>query len=365
MNPFSPERLAATREFLRRLWDLEDLPRPAFQINVYAQSPHTVLQQFQDKARMLEAQLGNIAAKAALQIDDDYIPILFPYLGVTIFPSAFGCPVRWFEGQQPWNDPILFDDPQRVYELARPSITDGQLADVLEYTRYFVERTGGAFPIRMTDVQGPLDVAYLIWHNEHFMVAMYEHPRAVHHLMRLVTDLIIEFVQAQRALIPDFVPCHYPLIWMPDGYGISISDDVIALMSPHLYREFALPYVNQLSEAFNGVFIHTCGNFEHNLDNLERVYKLRGLNFGASEMPFARVWERFGGKMVIVPHLGLNKEIRFASALDYVEHVLRARTTNRGLFILVDTAMTRADDPAQPLQEADYARLRELIERCE
>jgi uroporphyrinogen-III decarboxylase len=361
MHPFPHERLSATREFLSALWALEDLPRPAFQINVVAQSPHTVLQQFHDKEKMLEAQFGNIRAKAESGVQDDYVPILFPYLGVTIFPSAFGCRVRWFENQQPWNDPIIFDDPSRVYELPRPSITDGQLGDVLEYTRYFVEQTGGELPVRMTDIQGPLDVAYLIWHNEDFMVAMYQHPREVHHLMRLVTELIIKFIAAQRALVREFVPCHYPLIWMPDRQGVSISDDVIALMSPPLYREFALPYVNQLSEAFNGVFIHTCGNFEHNFKNLEQIHKLRGLNFGASEMPFERVWERFGGKMVLIPHLGLNKEVHFNSALEYVEHVLRTKTTNRGLFILVDTTVTRQDDAARPLLEEDLQKFHGLI----
>jgi len=73
----------------------------------------------------------------------------------------------------------------------------------------------------------------------------------------------------------------------------------------------------------------------HQFDNLEKVHNLRGLNFGASETPFEAVWERFGGRTAIVTHLGLNKEIHFDSEADYVRHVLRVKSHDRGLCVLV------------------------------
>ena len=57
------------------------------------------------------------------------------------------------------------------------------------------------------------------------MVAMYTNPKEVHHLMRLMTDLIIAFVKEQRARSPEFLPCHFPPVWLPDGQGIAISED--------------------------------------------------------------------------------------------------------------------------------------------
>jgi hypothetical protein len=157
----------------------------------------------------------------------------------------------------------------------------------------------------------------------------------VHHLMRLVTDLIIAFVKEMRSHCPEFIPCHYPPLYLPDGRGLAISDDCLAVVSPKLYEEFALPYVNELSEEFGGIFIHSCGNFVHQLDNLAKVRELRGLNFGATETPFEAIWERFGGKTVVVPHLGLNKDIHFESNRDYLGHVLETKTTDRGLCIIV------------------------------
>jgi len=65
------------------------------------------------------------------------------------------------------------------------------------------------------------------------------------------------------------------------------------------------------------------------------VHNLRGINFGVTETPFEAVWERFGGKTAIIPHLGLNNEIHFDGNREYMEHVLRTKTHNRGLCLIV------------------------------
>ena len=256
---------------------------------------------------------------------------------MSVFASAFGCDVRYFEHTLPWAHPVIKadDPPERVYDLVPPKVTDGQLGQMLEFNDYFVAETKGRYPIALTDLQGPLDTAYLVWDPSAFMPAMFTNPKEVHHLMRLVTDLIIAFVKEQEARSPEFIPCHFPPIWLPPGQGIAISDDGLAVIGPKLYEEFCLPYVNELSEEFGGIMIHSCGNFVHQLDNLAKVHNLRGLNFGASETPFEAVWERFNGKTAIIPHLGLNNPLLFAGNREFMEHIARVRTHNRGLCVLV------------------------------
>jgi hypothetical protein len=153
--------------------------------------------------------------------------------------------------------------------------------------------------------------------------------------MRLVTDLIVKYVKEQRARSPEFIPCHFPPIWLPEGRGIAISDDGLAVIGARLYEEFCLPYVNELSEEFGGIVIHSCGNFVHQFDNLAKVHNLRGLNFGATETPFEAVWERFNDKTAIIPHLGLNNPHLFAGNREYMEHIAHVKTHNRGLCVLV------------------------------
>jgi hypothetical protein len=338
-------------------WSLEDLGRPLWLLPT---SPVLtaamtglvpIRQLLQDKATQLNAQLGLLAWREALNIGDDFVPHLQPQGGVTVFASAFGCPVDFFDHTLPWAHPVIGadDPPEKVYDLAPPAVDAGQLGDMLAYTDYFVAETAGRYPVAITDLQGPLDTAYLVWESSAFMMAMHTTPREVHHLMRLVTDLIIRYVKAQRARAPEFLPCHFPPLWLPDRRGISVSDDGLAVIGPALYREFCLPYMNELSEEFGGVMIHSCGNFAHQFDNLEQVHQLRGINFGATETPFGSIWERFGGKTAVIPHLGLNKDIRFANNVEYMDHVLRTKTHTRGLCVLVtpDELGPHATDPDQ------------------
>ena len=84
--------------------------------------------------------------------------------------------------------------------------------------------------------------------------------------------------------------------------------------------------------------IHSCGNFVHQFDNLDKVHLLRGINFGVTETPFESIWERFNGKTALIPHLGLNNEVHFDDNEAYLDHVLRTRSHNRGLCVVVALA---------------------------
>jgi hypothetical protein len=324
-------------------WSLEDIGRPLWVIPTSPVLTAAVAglvpipQLLREREVQLNAQLGLLSWRETAAIGDDFVPHLQPQGGVTVFASAFGCEVDFFEHTLPWAHPVIRenDPPEKVYDLPPPAVDGGQLGDMLAFTDYFVAQTGGRYPIAITDLQGPLDTAYLVWEPSAFMVAMYTNPKEVHHLMRLVTDLIIRYVKEQRSRSPEFLPCHFPPLWLPDGRGIAVSDDGLAVISPKLYREFCLPYMNELSEEFGGVMIHSCGNFVHQFDNLEQMHNLRGINFGVTETPFEAVWERFAGKTVIIPHLGLNNEIHFDGNREYLEHILRTKTHNRGLCIIV------------------------------
>jgi hypothetical protein len=97
--------------------------------------------------------------------------------------------------------------------------------------------------------------------------------------------------------------------------------------------------------------IHSCGNFAHQLDNLEQIRDLRGINFGASETSFEKVWERFGGRAAVSPHLGLNKDIHFSGNRAYMEHIRKTVDHSRGLCILVTP-----DGAAGPITDPDVMR---------
>jgi hypothetical protein len=343
----------SAREFLTRLWHLDNSERPGFLVGyvgprVKGGSPvrsalfstegkFAVRERLLDPARFLEAQLEEIEGQSKLR--GDLVPALCPTLGVIAVPSAFGAEVVWWENDFPAVRPVLGDLPERVYELRPPKVSDGELGRILDYTRVFAEKTAGRVPIRLGDIQGPIDNAALIFGHTTFLQALITHPQEVHHLLGMITDLMIEFAAAQRQVVRDlgteFVPSGFQP-WLPDGTALSVANDVGVMLSPELHDEFSVPYLNRLSEAFGGVYIHSCGDWTHLFPSLEKVHGLRGLEFGASEAPYPRVLERFGGKTVLACRVGLHRDIRFAGMADYVRKVLAAAPTVRGLFVHVD-----------------------------
>ncbi|HUS81641.1 MAG TPA: uroporphyrinogen decarboxylase family protein, partial [Dehalococcoidia bacterium] len=188
-------------------WSLENVGRPLWMVPTAPAATAALLglarlaELFKDKEVQLKAELDLLRWRESLGANDDFVPHLQPQGGTSVFASAFGCEVQYFDHTLPWAHPVIKanDPPEKVYELPAPRVVDGQLGQMLEFNDYFVSQTGGRYPMALTDLQGPLDTAYLVWDSSAFMLAMYTNPKEVHHLMRLVTDLIIKYVKEQRA----------------------------------------------------------------------------------------------------------------------------------------------------------------------
>jgi hypothetical protein len=123
---------------------------------------------------------------------------------------------------------------------------------------------------------------------------------------------------------------------MPAGMGISVSNDECVMISRDAHDAFSVPYLNQLSDAFGGLYVHSCGNWVHQIPSLLRVHNLRGVEFGASEAPFEQVAEQLNGKVVLACRVGLNRDHAFSSMAEFVRHIQKHKSTNGGLFIHVD-----------------------------
>ncbi len=342
----------AKKERWRALWAMEDLPRPLWFMPATPVLSVTVFNNWLRKNRPLTSLFNDREEQFRESVrwnnifrrlqrwwsKDDFVMHLQPQMGVGVFASAFGCRIEFPPDQMPWSYPVIKagEPAGKVYELEPPDVRAGLLGDILDWAEYFDKKAEHAYPVAMTDLQGPMDTAYLVWDSCDFMVAMYEHPKEVHRLMRLCTDLIIKFTKDMRSRVKEFVPAHFPPVYIEDGMGIALSEDALAVLSPHLYEEFSLPYINELSEEFGGVIIHSCGNFSHQLDVLQKVHKLRGINFGVSETSFEAVWQALGGKTVIIPHCSTEIIVaRFRNAVEWVEHVMKTKTHNRGLALMV------------------------------
>jgi len=225
-----------------------------------------------DKEAMLAEQLEAITQ--VMETPNDWIPYLEPWHGVGVFAEAFGCPFEWNDNNAPWTRTIV-KDREGLKRLTKPRIQDAKLLQhVLRTTEFFNEQTKGRVRIAATDTQSPVDTFTLICDPTWFMTEAYDYPDEFHRVLSDITDLIIEFSLEQRALCSKPVgPGH--TMWSPDFLsGISVSEDVLVMMSPDFYDEFAKPYNERIARALGGVSIHSCGPWSH---NFERVKQTGGL----------------------------------------------------------------------------------------
>jgi len=355
------DRAGTARAFLSRMWHLDNDERPGFMFGYVgprvkggspirsalfsAEGAGTVRDRLLSPETFLAAQLEESDGLTALP--GDVVPSVCPAFGVVGIPSAFGCEVVWWENNLPAVRPLAGMDPGRILAMTKPALHNGEIRRVLDYTREFIRRTGGTVPIRLTDIQGPLDSAGLVVGHTEFLELMRISPAAAHHVLRLVTEFAIDLVKAQREIVRlqkvEFVPSMFQP-WLPDGFGVSVSNDECVMISPSMHDEFCIPYINMLSEEFGGVVIHSCGDWTHQFRSLKNVHQLRGLEFGASEAPFRRVLDAFNGDVMLACRVGLHRDVRFDGMKDFVRQVLQAASTYRGLFLNVDITNGMVDE---------------------
>jgi uroporphyrinogen-III decarboxylase len=146
---------------------------------------------------------------------------------------------------------------------------------VLEMIDYFVEETRGEIPICCTDPQSPFDTALLMWESSNFFISMMSVPETVHHVLDIVTETTIEFAKKQMERIGSSLAQPGHIMCSARGAtGYSISDDNIVMVSPDQYTEFSVPYNERLAKAFGGLAVHSCGNYERQLNALLRTQGL-------------------------------------------------------------------------------------------
>jgi len=299
IEPSVEERQAWLREF----WDMS---RPAERFAEDFGQEDLVYNAARDfEARLAKFQEVAVSSASAAR---DHIPVFPTIIGAVQQASAFGCEIREAQDADTlWSVPIIKEyDPDAVMALELPPVDAGLQGESLNLARQLEEYYGGQVGVRLPDMQGPADVAGAVWEPMHLFRAMVEHPEAAHHLIDLSTQLLINLHQAMEATVTELVAPHWPNIWIPPGYGTALSEDFAPMLSPEMYEEFCVPYVNRISDACGGVFIHCCGTFEHNFENLSKLHNLRGINPSIPIVSWEQVLEYFEDVCVLVP--GLNQK---------------------------------------------------------
>jgi hypothetical protein len=177
--------------------------------------------------------------------------------------------------------------------------------------------------MRSPDMQGVLNTAGLIMDQEEMLIEMYTEPETLHAFLSKVCDFLIKTTQYLRLETGNRVCGNiWPYTFLPCESGVALTQDMMPLLPPDLYKEFGIPYLERISDALGGVQIHCCGDWGRHAANLSGS----AANIRAVEChyPFTRVeeleplWE----KAVLIPYIMLDQQDDFASTGEYYEHLI-------------------------------------------
>lgn len=214
-------------------------------------------------------------AEQSLWLDDDKIPHLDFLTGTEIFAEAFGCTIHRPKNNMPFALPKV-RNASEASKLKTPELSTSTLAYLFDMADEAVARTGKDIPLRLPDVQSPMDIAALIWEKSDFYVAMIEDREAVKELAGKVRNLLTAFLDEWFSRYGTRFVAHYPPYYMEGG--ITLSEDEVGAVDTGMLDEFFLPELVGLSARYGGLGMHCCANSRHQWPGFKRIPNLRLLN---------------------------------------------------------------------------------------
>ena len=257
-------------------------------------APYTVRDAIDHPAKMMVNQLleGFSSIYHLVDLRTDTPLCLRANMGVTIIASMFGAQIEIHGNEPPWVRPFNNVEPIRaIVDAPIPDLDSGLLPRALEHYAFFRDtlaqfpKCQAAFQLTLPDLQGPFDIAELLWGSEIF-VALYDDPGLVHAFLTKITDTMLAvYHRLIQETYEDIRPeCQYQHMTGVKGKLLIRSDTSVIMISPTMYAEHVLPHDVRLAEELGGVSIHFCGDGCKQIDNLLTMPGLQSVDFGQSFM---------------------------------------------------------------------------------
>lgn len=275
---------------------------------------------FDDMEKMMYNGLRNYTNNV-IDIKDDTVPMIRAGYGVGILPSLFGVNCRIINNNAPWVDHVENEDEiKKIIDKGVPDLRSGLGAKVFDTHEYYqeklqpYEKCREAIRVFHPDLQGPFDVAHLIW-GEDIFFAVYDNPELVHALLKLVTKTYIVFLKELKKTINDEDEefcCHNGTLFKGK---MLIRDDTPVLLSMEMFEEFVRPYDEMILNEFGGGSIHYCGRADQWVFNMMEMEKIQAMHFGQPpNIHFGfdfleKIYDKAKEKKIALPLYALSKKL--------------------------------------------------------
>lgn len=293
------ERYAATLDRIRRFW--LGLGDDRFMVSIQADQP--AYRQVYDTDQILDAVPRQLDLQAKLPGAN--LPTAFFDFGTVSTARYWGGTRRFDAGvMNAYIDPVASTIPQAMAIQPRPvDDPDMDAAWAVDLFNQLGERLETrSLWMRTPDMQGPLNTAGLIMDQEELLMELLSEPESAQPLLDRVTRFLIEFQQYLRQASGQQVAGNiWPYITLPSDIGFCMTEDMMPLVGSELYRDIALPYLKQMTEALGGVFIHCCGDYARHVPALaDSDLPLLGIEFHDPHTTIEHL-KPLWGKTVFVP----------------------------------------------------------------
>ena len=338
---FSTELIKTRETKLRNFWNRDSgSPRSILQVHNGKDFP---VRQIEDDETVVNNAINQMISSANLS--EDYLPWFGPDFGTISTAVYWGGEVIYPEDGCVFIKPVIYDvdDVDRLIDPMQANLADVQRAKVLKDK--VADRLGSdRFWVRSVDFQGPLSTVGLIWEQTDLFCAMHTDPDKVHKVMQIVTDQLIGMANALKSEVGPQCGPTWPYIWLPDDIGFGVTEDLMPLMSPGLYKEFGAPYLKQFAEAVDGAFVHCCGEFEQHLAGLkESGAKIIGFDYCEPHTRTEAIFDTFGSELVY--HIGISPqgEKIWGDTANFINtHLSKVAPQDMRFYFCVDTAFPDA-----------------------
>lgn len=249
---------------------------------------------------------------------ENVVPTVYADFGTISTAKLFGgAVIPPPEGGKLHIEPVV-QTPDELESLEACPFEESDFQTAIELWRLVCDRLGtDEVFLRTPDFQGPLNTLALVMNQQELLMGMYSDPEAIQAALESITTTLIDYHQRLRAELGGgrVVGSIWPYTVLPENLGASLTQDMMPLISAELYRDFELPQVRRIAEAFNGVQIHCCGKYAHQLPALrDSGVAVRALEFHHPFTQFADIHAVFGDDIVYIPYL-------FGECDDYTDYV--------------------------------------------
>ena len=237
-----------------------------------------------DVQAMLLQQLGG--ASQTLESGGSGLLCVRCNYGTGILPTLFGCEVFMMDealATLPTAKPLgSRDRVLALLDAGVPDIKGGLGGKVFAAAEAFLSvfekypNIARCVDLYHPDVQGPIDVAELVWGSDMFY-AFYEDAPLLRDLLELITQTYSKFMREWYRLVPR--RGEYSVHWgMLHRGALMLRNDSLMNLSPEAYVEFARPMDQRLLDEFGGGAIHFCGRGDHFISAMAELRGLSAIN---------------------------------------------------------------------------------------